>query len=287
MSHATPDPVSAEQAAMTEALRAVLAPLARLVLERGVPFAVVQEQLKLLLVRTADASHVELLPHRRVSRISTATGINRREVTRLIQVLREGRAESPPARRSLASEVFTRWLTAAAYRDGQGQPLPLSRNGRSPSFEALAREVTRDVHPRGILDELLRLGLARVDPGSDTVSLVRDLFVPQGDRASMLRFLADNVGDHAAAAVANVLGEGQQHFEQSLCADGLCPDSVAALRQRASAQWQQLLTALAPLLEAQVRHDAGRPDATRRVRLGLYSFDAETSPAASAHGYRP
>lgn len=280
MSSAPPDPVASEQAAMTEALRAVLGPLARLVLDRGLPFATVQEQLKLMLVQTADASHTELLPHRRVSRISTATGINRREVTRLIQALREGRGESAPTRRSLASEVFTHWLTAAAYRDRQGRPLALSRNGRAPSFEALAREITRDVHPRSILDELLRLGLARVDPGADTVSLAREVFVPQGDRPSMLRFLADNVGDHAAAAVANVLGDGEQHFEQSLFAEGLSPESVAALRQQVAAQWQALMNSLAPMLEAQARGDAGRPGATRRVRLGLYSYDADAVPSA-------
>jgi hypothetical protein len=283
MSSAPADPVATEQAAMTEALRAVLGPLTRLVLERGLPFAAVQEQLKLLLVQTADASHAELLPHRRVSRISTATGINRREVTRLIQALREGRAATAPARRSLASEVFTHWLTAAAYRDRQGQPIALSRNGRAPSFEALAREITRDVHPRSILDELLRLGLARIDPEADTVSLVREAFVPRGDRPSMLQCLADNVGDHTAAAVANVLGDGQPHFEQSLFADGLSPESVAAMRQQVAAQWQSLLRLWVPILEAQVRRDAGKPDATRRVRLGLYSYDADTAPAGRTY----
>ncbi|MFO1219338.1 MAG: DUF6502 family protein [Burkholderiaceae bacterium] len=279
MPSAEADPVAAEQAALAAAVRAVLGPLARLMLARGLPYAAVQEQLKLLLVQAADDSHHDLLPHRRVSRISTATGINRREVTRLIHQLREGAADEAPARRTLAAEVFTHWLTAAAYRDREGQPRALPRSGRAPSFEALAREITRDVHPRSILDELLRLGLARLDARSDEVSLVREAFVPRGDAARMMQFLADNVGDHAAAAVANVLGDGQQHFEQAVFADGLSAESVKAVRGEVTALWQQLLKALVPMLEAHVQRDAERPDARQRMRLGFYTFDTSVEPA--------
>ena len=39
-------------------------------------------------------------------------------------------------------------------------PRALPRVGPAPSFESLAQEVTRDVHPRALLEELLRLKLA-------------------------------------------------------------------------------------------------------------------------------
>jgi hypothetical protein len=276
-----PEPASAtpDDAALLDAVRALIAPLARLMLARGLPYATVHEQFKQMLVRAADEAHPELLPHRRVSRISTATGINRREVTRLIQALRDGERMARPARRSLAAEVFTHWVGAAAYRDRHGAPMALPRSGRAPSFEALAREVTRDVHPRSILDELLRLGLARVDPDTDTVALLREAFVPRGDAARMLQFLADNVGDHAQAAVANVLGDGQQHFEQAVFADGLSEASVAALRGQVGPLWQQLLASLVPLLEQQVQQDSGRADATHRIRLGLFTYDTRDAAA--------
>lgn len=280
----TPAPPSAspDELALLDAVRALLAPLARLMLARGLTHASVHEQFKQMLVRAADEAHPELLPHRRVSRISTATGINRREVTRLIQALREGDGPARPARRSLASEVFTHWVTAAAYRDRQGAPMVLPRSGRAPSFEALAREVTRDVHPRSILDELLRLGLARVDPDVDTVALQREAFVPRGDAARMLQFMADNVGDHADAAVANVLGDGQRHFEQAIYADGLSAESVSELRGHVGPLWQQMLTALVPMLEKQVQRDHGRTDATHRIRLGLYTYDTREADGAAS-----
>lgn len=268
-----PTPDAQEQSALSEAVRAVLTPMARLALARGVTFPTLEELFKQVVVQAADEAHPDLLPHRKVSRISTATGINRREVTRLIQVLRDGRVGAAPQRPSLATEVFAHWLTAARYRDRRGAPRVLPRHGKAPSFESLAQAVTRDVHPRSILDELLRLGLAVHDPARDTVKLVRDAFVPRGDAVRMLQFLGANVGDHSSAAVGNVLGDGKQHFEQAVFADGLSARSLDEFRQLVTQEWQALLEKMVPALEAMVERDSASGDAGQRLRIGLYSFN--------------
>jgi hypothetical protein len=273
MPKATPTLNTQELAALSAALRAVLAPAARLALARGATFATLQELFKQVVVQAADDASPELLPHRKVSRISTATGINRREVTRLIQVLREGRVGEAPARRSLATEVFAHWLTAARYRDRRGAPRALPRQGKAPSFESLAHAVTRDVHPRSILDELLRLGLAVHDPARDTVKLVRDAFVPRGDAVRMLQFLGANVGDHLSAAVDNVLGDGKQHFEQAVFADRLSEQSLEEFRRMVTQEWQSLLEKMVPALESMVERDSAAGDAGQRLRIGLYTFN--------------
>jgi hypothetical protein len=270
-----------ESQAMQQALGRLLASVARLAVARGLPFAAVDEMLKQAFVDAASAAHPALAPHRRVSRIATATGINRREVTRLTQRAR-GHAPAAVRSRSLASELFAHWRAQPPYRDERGEPRRLPRQGPAPSFETLAHQITRDVHPRSLLEELTRLGLAELDAASDTVGLVRDAYVPSGDRARMLGFLGDNVGDHLQAAVENVLGSDRTHFEQAVFADGLTPESIAMLRPLIAAQWQALLAALVPQLEAHVAADASRgPAAGGRVRVGLYSFQ-ECPPAADA-----
>lgn len=273
-------PPDAEQQALLDALRAVLSPLARLAVARGLPYADLEDVLKRAVVQAAAEAHPGVAPHRSVSRIATATGINRREVTRLTQQV----SEAPPkAARSAASEVFTHWLGDRAYRDRQGRPRVLPRLGPTPSFESLARAVTRDVHPRSLLDELLRLNLASLDAATDTVTLRRDGFVPSGDRVRMLGFLADNVGDHLSASVANVVGDGRRHFEQAIFADGLSESSMQAVRQLVTAQWKGLLEELVPPLEKLIEADADRPAAEhRRVRIGLYGFDEPTAEARAA-----
>ena len=270
----------AEQQALQDALAGLLSSVARLAVARGLPCASVEDMMKLAFVQAAAAAHPGLPEHRKVSRISTTTGINRREVSRLVQHQLSGAA---PRSRSLASEVFTHWRTQRGYCDDQGLPRVLPRQGSEPSFESLAQAITRDVHPRSLLDELCRLGLARWDEAADTVSLERETFVARGDVARQLGFLGDNVGDHLRAAVANVIdAKDGLHFEQALFADGLSAESLASVRPAVRAQWQALLKTLVPELEARVEADAGLPPAAQgRLRVGLYTYQegAESPPA--------
>ena len=263
--------------ALTQAMRQLLEPLAALSIARGVPFATLDEMLKSAFVDAARAAHPGLPGHRAVSRISTATGINRREVSRITQA----RSEPVPMRRSPAARLFTTWLTDPALKTRRGAVMALPRQGPAPSFEALAQSITRDVHPRSLLDELCRLGMARVD--GDTVHLLHDSFVPQGDTERMLRLLGHNVGDHLRAAVTNVLADTAPHLEQAIFTDELSQASLDAFRQLVRTQWKALLEATAPALQRMIDADraAGRP-ADQRVRIGLYTYHEAVAAAPDA-----
>lgn len=300
--------VPAEQQALHEALAQLLGPVARLAVERGLPFAAAQELLKLAFVSAAAAAHPHLAAHRKVSRIATTTGINRREVTRLVADLggparsagparesesegawapgREApRAGARPLGRSAAAEICAHWRIHAPWRADDGTPRALPRTGPAPSFEALAAEITRDVHPRSLLEELCRLGLAQHDLASDTVALVGEGSVPRGNRARMLGVLAANVGAHLRAAVENVLAaETPPHLEQALFAEGLSEASLQALRPLLRDQWARLRQALVPALEERVALDAATGGPRVQLRLGLYAHADLGQLAAGTEG---
>lgn len=276
---------SPADAALQAALARLLAPLARLVVARGLPFAVIDEMLRQAVVTEAHAAHPGLPEHRRASRVSASTGLNRREVNRLLAARQDADAAAAPPR-SPAAAVFAHWRASPDYRAPDGNPLVLPRIGARPSFEALAQEVTRDVHPRALLEELLRLDLAAHDGAEDTVRLTRQAFVPHGDTGRMTQWMGANVGDHLDAAVSNLLGSDPAHFEQAIAAGNLSAESVAEVRPLLQAHWQRLTDELVPLLETLIERDAGRgTPAPHRMRLGLYGFDdaprgaAPSSPA--------
>jgi hypothetical protein len=268
-----------EQQALLTALRQVLEPLAELAVQRGLPYAPVEELVRRAFVGAADTAHPDLLPHRKVSRISTSTGINRREVSRLLAVIRDAQAARQLPRHSVASELFAHWVSDGRYRDRHGEPRVLRRQGRAPSFESLAHAITRDVHPRSLLDELLRLKLAVHHVDNDTVELLRDAFVPSEDRVRMLQFLGANVGDHLAGAVTNVLTDGRRHYEQAVFADGLTEASVQEVWTQIGTLWKTLLATLVPVLEQKVERDSEAEGAQHRLRVGLYTFDANEAAA--------
>lgn len=177
------------------------------------------------------------------------------------------------------SELFTHWFSLPDYQGANG-PLELPRVGPAPSFDTLAQSVTRDVHARSLLEALLQLKLVAWDEASDTVRLAAQAFVPRDQWTQMMGFLGDNVGDHLRAAVTNVLGHGNEHFEQALYADDLSADSLQQARRIISEQWRRLMTDVVPQLEALMKADAmaGRTQ-DQALRLGLYSWTQPMPPA--------
>lgn len=262
----------AADAPLDDALNLLLAPLARLCLARGLTFAAAVELLKQAYVGAARDAHAGRHGPRDIARVSAATGISRREVTRIS----DERVAPSVVRGSPATKVFTRWAGSARLRDGAGRPKPLRRVGRAPSFEALSYSVTHDIHPTVILDELCRLGLTRYDTESGLVHLVRDAFAPHEDQGRALSFLGSNVGDHLAAAVDNVLADKPPHLEQAIFADELSAESMKQIRALVGAQWRAMLAEFVPKIEALIEADraAGRR-ARKRVRIGLYSFHTD------------
>ena len=72
--------------------------------------------------------------------------------------LRNRRAAATRSR-SIAAEVFAHWTTAPNFAPSAAHPGRCRARGRDASFETLAQSVTTDVHPRSILEELMRLGI--------------------------------------------------------------------------------------------------------------------------------
>jgi hypothetical protein len=270
-----PRPAAADPTGLLAATRAVLAPLARLAVARGVPYADFDELVKQVFIDAAREAHASVPIHRAVSRMSAATGISRREVTRLVQ---PPASEPAPKRLSTANELFARWLSDPQFHLDAGGPRKLPRLGRHPSFESLAHSVNRDVRPRTLLEELCRLGIARIDDSDDTVELLRDTFVPSSDEEQMFGFLGENVGDHLSAAVENVVSRGLRHLEQALFADELSLPSIEHVRPLVGAHWKTLVQALAPVLQQLIDDDRAnaRPQ-DHRIRIGMYAFTAPMS----------
>jgi len=258
--------------ALDGVLALMLVPLARLCLARGLTFAAAVELLKQSYVGAAREAHAGRHGTRDIARVSAATGISRREVTRISNEL----VAPAVVRGSPATKVFTRWAGSAKLRDRNGRPKPLRRHGPAPSFEALSYSVTHDIHPTVILDELCRLGLTRHDTDTGLVHLVRDAFAPHEDQRRALSFLGSNVGDHLAAAVDNVLADEPAHLEQAIFADELSAESMTQIRSLVGAQWRSMLSELVPKLEALLEADrAAGKLARQRVRIGLYSFHTD------------
>ena len=281
-------------------------PLVRLLLRHGVTytaFAAAQKRVFL------DAARDELAQRGMAATSSALTllsGVHRRDVRELSQAepaagaAAAGAASSAAlAPLSVAGEVIARWMSDPAWQGGKrtrgargargesglggdggatgataatGARAVLPRSGKAGSFDALVASVSRDVRPRAMLDELLRLGV--VTEGEDGIALLADGFAPRQGLAEMSELFADNLHDHIAAASANLQGE-RNFLEQAVHVDQLTNESVAQLQKAAALAWRQAFKTV--MHEAQQRFDGDAAEApaaqrNQRARFGVYFY---------------
>lgn len=257
----------------------LLRPLVRLMIAKGVGFAAASELLKGIYVEEAER-HFRIGDKRMTeSRLSLLTGLRRREVKRLREA-----GPIPIALTSMgpAPRVILHWATAPEWRSATGVPLQLpTRSESGPSFEVLAAEISRDIHPRSVLDTLIAAKAVRLEPDGQTVTLLSDVYLPDSD-FERLAYLSANVGDHAEAAVSNVLSSGKPpFFERAAHFNKLTAASVAALDVQARDIQTTALAEIAKAAETAQRDDVKAPGANMRFRAGAFIF----SDVPSEGGY--
>jgi hypothetical protein len=260
---------------LTQVLRA-LRPLVGLLVRHGVHYPAVAAALKPLFLEAAQA---ELARHGKPatdSAVSLMSGVHRRDVRTLTRAPAARGVEAPQSM-SLSSEVVARWMADATLAP-KGRPRTLPRHGETGSFDALVASISRDVRPRAVLDEMLRLGVAQ--ESDEGVLLSEAGFAPRQELADMAAALADNLHDHAAAAAANLDGD-RNFLEQAVYVDQITDVSVAELQQTAREAWQAAFQAVLAKAQRRFDHDAehAKPEArTQRVRFGVYFYSDTQEP---------
>lgn len=269
----TPDRATAFLAAV----KVVLRPIVKAMVARGVTLPALVDALKEIFVDVAERDF-ELDGKRSTdSRISILTGVHRKDV-RALRSDAESRRSKPIAP-AVSATVIGRWLGDPDFFDQDGGPTPLPRQstGDEVSFETLVERVSKDVRPRTILDELVRLEL--VEHGDDdVVTLLTDAFVPRQGDDERLGFFKLNLHDHAAAATENLLAEsGAPPFlERVVYYSHLTPTSVDVLEARARRLAGDALLELNKSALALQKADAVDAEARERFRFGVYFFRAQS-----------
>jgi hypothetical protein len=254
----------------------ILRPIVRRLLAAGVPFGELEAQMRELFIDVADADLA--LPGRKQtdSRISLLTGINRKEVRRLRG--RHPRAERPPSfGRNQAASLVSRWTADPRATDRSGRPVSIPYQAtRGPSFVKLARQVTVDLPPRAILDELVRSGAVELLAG-DRVALRADSYIPKGDAPKKLEMLAEDPPELVETMLRNIfLEDGDPLLQRKVFYDNLGSAGLDRVRRAMRQIGQRFLREANRKLS---RFDRDRnpkaPGGERRYAgVGIYYFEA-------------
>lgn len=271
-----PGPASAT---LISALQHMLRPLVRLLLANGVGYSTMMETLKSVFVRVAEEEFRIAGKAQTDSRISLLTGVHRKDVKRL----RNGSAA--PLRQSehasLSAQLFALWTGTPGYLDASGQPKPLPRlagKAAGPSFESLVVSVSKDIRPRAVLDEWLRIGAAELDL-DDCVRLNMEAFIPKKGIEEKLYYFGHNMHDHMAAVTHNLTGGTPPYLDRCAYYGQLSEASVAELAAAAQKAGMQALQGVNRHALELKTSDSGKADARHRMTFGIYFYSAEEAPA--------
>lgn len=273
-----PTPEHAELALREAA--ALMAPVALWLLRHGVSYPAFAELLKSVFVEAARSELQRADTKPTQSALSLLSGVHRKDVRDLGAAMATTR---PHRRPTLSSQVFTRWLHDSRYRSKDGKPRALPRIGAGRSFETLCRELSNDVHPRSVLDELLRLGQVGLD--GERVVVLADTFVPSPRLDEMTALFSANAADHIAAAVSNLTTDLPRFLEQSIYADGLTQESIDLLHAAARQAWSQAFETVVGRARDRVDRDK-TSDGELRMRFGSYFFSEPVPPASPGPSHR-
>lgn len=235
-------------------LVSLLRPIARFCLRYGLQIQDLHEACKRAIVLEAQSQVAREAGTANISRLSAATGIHRRDVTRLTA---EPDAQQEP--QGLTTRIIGQWQHDRRFSTPAGRPRPLTVGVDGSEFHALVAAVSKDLHAGTIFKELERLGL--VESRGDTVRLLSGVFVPRADTVASYRMLARDASSLFSAVEANIHDEPDPaHLHGTTSFDNLRQSALPEIRA-----WL--------LAEGSKFH--------RRVREHLSSFDLDLSPPSA------
>jgi Family of unknown function (DUF6502) len=257
--------------ALTGAVARLLRPLLRVFIAQGITLPILIRLLKELYVEVAEASFPMPGRTQTDSRINLLTGVHRKDVRMLRGRGREEDRPSPVVSRN--AQMISIWAGAPDYLDGRGRPRALPRTGARPSFESLVETISKDIRPRVVLDEWLRLGLIRADD-KDFIHLDNAAFVPREDFDNLAYYFGRNLRDHIAASGHNLLGDKPPMLERAVYYEKLTPRSIAELVTFTRKLAMQTLVAVNKKAFELARRDKDASGASHRMTFGTYFFSA-------------
>ena len=263
-----------QQTALFKAIKRILRPMVSLMLRQGLTYTAFIDLLKDTYVEVAEREFAIEGKRQTDSRISVLTGVHRKEVKR-IREMEVIPLEPKERKASLSAQLMAYWLGNPDCIDENGKPLALPRvsEGNEVSFDSMVKAVTKDVHPRSLLDEWLNQGMVVLD-ADGLVMLQESGYVPDADYEEKLYFAGKNIGDHLAVVKHNLACTENPMFDRAVYYQSLSESSVKTLEafsRRASINLLTEVNQLAGRLHAE-DHAAQRDNLNYKIHFGSYFY---------------
>ncbi len=206
------------------AVKKIMKPLVRLLLQHGVSFNAFSELIKSLYIEIAENEFALAEKKQTISRISTLTGLTRKEVKKAQNNI-EIDLGKLTQQYNRAARVISGWVRDADFHTKKGRPAILSIEDSELSFKSLVKRYSGDIPPKAIADELLRVGAIKNVSGNK-FKLIEHAYIPQKNIDEKIRILGTDVNYLIETIYHNIYKNNETPFFQRKVSYNAIPENL-------------------------------------------------------------
>ena len=271
-------------------LRKILSSVVRIMLRNGITYREFCEVSKEVFVEVASKDYGIRGRETNVSRVSVLTGIDRKEVKRVKDLLLDHpQVHQAQQKQDRITRVLTAWHQDTAYLNQAQSPLILPIEGQD-SFTSLAKAYAGDVPIRALLKEMLRVGVVE-EVESEKIKVLKREFIPaQSDPEAMLR--ASSVIHDLGSTLHHNLYEGgsEDHplrFERRASNIYIDPEHIPEFREFVAKEGQAFLECIDAWLSEHEVADHSNTTNTIRAGVSTFAFEEKNIQPTEAASKKP
>ena len=211
------------------------------------------------------------------SRISAMTGIDRREISRIKELLSDG-ASVARVRESQdrMSRVIRGWYEDSDFVGSDAQPQLIAVEEGDSSFKELARRYSGGLPFKAVLKELVASGNVALE-SDDKVRVLKPFYSPPGSNPEALLRAGTVINELASTLFHNLYvapnkKKESPRFERRASSNDVNVNDVDAFKVFLNSEGQAFLERVAAWILA---HEVITDDPKKRVRLGVGVFGIE------------
>lgn len=250
-------------------LRLLLRPIARFCLRHSLHIQDLLEESKVAFLDAAQAELTRMEGKVSVARLSTMTGIHRRDVTRIYE-----NEETKDTGLALVSRVIGQWQQDPRFLTKARKPRVLSFDGEESDFRKLVAAVSQELPAGTILAELERIGA--VEQSREGIKLVSRLYVTRGNLKQTMAVVGSDIDDLLRGVEPNVFGDGSdENLHIKTQYDRIALDAVPKIREwiaREGSALHQKARNFISQYDLDINPGLRSADKHCRVALGSFSF---------------
>ena len=205
-------------------LKKLLKPITRFCIANAISFKDLTDLLKESYLKEADLELKSSSNKSNISRLSVLTGINRKEVKRLLN------SKNPKDNdQSLIFKILGKWHHSKLFSKN-GIPKKLTYGKIDSEFSKLVETVNKDFNPATILFQLQRLNLVKSD--NNLLEILTPEFIPTENIDLQFSILADDTDDLISAVTENILSQKEiPNLHRRTMYDNVDPEKLDEIKR--------------------------------------------------------